>query len=72
MLAKRLPIPAYGQLLKLSHTFNVLDARGAISGMERPGNFATMRGLARKVVGTNPHQQFSELHFFGLLPPFRP
>eukprot|EP00884_Botryococcus_braunii_P020707 jgi/Botrbrau1/731/Bobra.160_2s0054.1 len=51
LLGKRLPIPAYGQLLKLSHTFNVLDARGAISGMERPGNFATMRSLARKVVG---------------------
>lgn len=31
MLALRLPIPAYDCLLKLSHTFNVLDARGAVS-----------------------------------------
>ncbi len=56
MLGKRLPIPAYGQLLKLSHTFNLLDARGAISATERPANFATMRGLARKVVGGFPLQ----------------
>lgn len=30
MLAKRLPVPAYDQLLKSSHAFNVLDARGAV------------------------------------------
>lgn len=30
MLAKRLPVPAYDHLLKLSHTFNLLDARGAV------------------------------------------
>eukprot|EP00854_Cymbomonas_tetramitiformis_P033381 gene33381-42796_t len=29
MLEKRLPIPAYDQLLKSSHAFNILDARGA-------------------------------------------
>ena len=28
LLAKRLPIPAYDHLLKCSHTFNILDARG--------------------------------------------
>ena len=30
MLSKRLPVPAYDHLLKLSHTFNLLDARGAV------------------------------------------
>jgi len=29
-LAKRRPVPAYDHLLKLSHTFNLLDARGAV------------------------------------------
>ena len=39
MLAKRLPVPAYDHLLKLSHTFNLLDARGAVgvTGEQTPG-----------------------------------
>ena len=44
-----LPIPAYGQLLKMSHAFNVLDARGAVSVSDRAGSFAAMRGMARRV-----------------------
>lgn len=51
MLAKRLPIPAYDHLLKLSHTFNILDARGAVGVTERANCFATMRALAREVTG---------------------
>ena len=35
LLARRLPLPAYDQVLKLSHTFNLLDARGAIGVTER-------------------------------------
>lgn len=31
MLQRRLPLPAYDHLLKLSHAFNILDARGAVS-----------------------------------------
>ena len=31
LLERRLPLPAYDQVLKASHTFNLLDARGAIS-----------------------------------------
>ena len=33
LLQKKLPIPAYQQLLKLSHCFNVLDARGAYKAL---------------------------------------
>jgi glycyl-tRNA synthetase len=46
LLDLRLPVPAYGNLLKCSHTFNVLDARGAIGTTERARTFALMRGLA--------------------------
>lgn len=47
LLAKRLPIPAYLSVLKCSHLFNVLDARGAVSPTERAGSFAQMRELTR-------------------------
>ncbi len=51
MLAQHLPVPAYDHLLKLSHTFNVLDARGAVGVTERANAFAVMRGLAREIAG---------------------
>jgi len=51
MLAKRLPVPAYDQLLKSSHAFNVLDARGAVGVTERAALFARMRQLARSCAG---------------------
>ncbi|NLE43840.1 MAG: glycine--tRNA ligase subunit alpha, partial [Chloroflexi bacterium] len=41
--------PAYDFVLKTSHTFNVLDARGAVSVTERTGYIARVRNLARKV-----------------------
>jgi len=47
MLDLRLPVPAYVYALKCSHTFNVLDARGAISTTERAKAFARMRALTR-------------------------
>ncbi|HWC23459.1 MAG TPA: glycine--tRNA ligase [Flexivirga sp.] len=49
MIEQRLPVPAYNYVLKSSHAFNVLDARGAISTTERAKAFSTMRGLARDV-----------------------
>ncbi|WP_129287120.1 glycine--tRNA ligase [Streptomyces sp. GZWMJZ-114] len=49
MLDARLPVPAYSYVLKCSHTFNVLDARGAVSTTERARSFARMRGLAHEV-----------------------
>ncbi len=44
-------MPAYDHLLKLSHVFNVMDARGAVGVTERQTCFATLRGLAREVTG---------------------
>jgi len=40
-------LPAYEFCLKCSHTFNLLDARGAISVTERTGFIARIRNLAR-------------------------
>jgi glycyl-tRNA synthetase alpha chain len=44
-----LPLPAYDQVLKCSHTFNLLDARGAISVTERAAYIGRVRALARRV-----------------------
>ncbi|WP_290652186.1 glycine--tRNA ligase subunit alpha [Aquisalimonas sp.] len=44
-----LPLPAYEQCLKASHTFNVLDARHAISVTERQRYILRVRTLARAV-----------------------
>ncbi|MEM7206608.1 MAG: glycine--tRNA ligase subunit alpha [Pseudomonadota bacterium] len=44
-----LPLPAYEQVLRASHTFNLLDARHAISVTERQGYILRIRTLARQV-----------------------
>jgi glycyl-tRNA synthetase alpha chain len=44
-----LPLPAYEQVLKASHTFNLLDARHAISVTERQRYILRVRTLARAV-----------------------
>jgi glycyl-tRNA synthetase alpha chain len=44
---RKLVLPAYEYTLKCSHTFNLLDARGAISVTERTGYIARIRNLAR-------------------------
>jgi glycyl-tRNA synthetase alpha chain len=49
MLDAGLVLPAYDYVIKLSHIFNVLDARGAISVTERTGYIGRIRGLARKI-----------------------
>ncbi|GMH40665.1 hypothetical protein BSKO_08569 [Bryopsis sp. KO-2023] len=49
MLEKGLPIPAYENLLKCSHSFNLLDARGAVGVTERNTCFAKLRTLAREI-----------------------
>lgn len=41
--------PAYDYVLKCSHTFNLLDARGAVSVTERAGFLARIRNLAHKI-----------------------
>jgi glycyl-tRNA synthetase alpha chain len=44
-----LPLPGYEMVMKCSHTFNLLDARGAISVTERAAYIARVRTLARLV-----------------------
>jgi glycyl-tRNA synthetase alpha chain len=52
-LAKaELPLPAYDQIIKCSHAFNLLDARGAISVTERAAYIGRVRGLSKKVAET--------------------
>ena len=48
-LAQGLLVPAHDYVLKSSHTFNILDARGAISVAERQAFFRRMRELAKRV-----------------------
>ena len=47
-LAKGLVLPAHDYILKCSHTFNVLDSRGAIGITERQAYFGRMRDLSRR------------------------
>jgi glycyl-tRNA synthetase alpha chain len=49
LVDRGLPLPAYDQVLKCSHTFNLLEARGAISVTERAAYIGRVRTLARKV-----------------------
>ena len=49
LLERRLPLPAYDQVLKASHAFNLLDARGALSVTERAAYIGRVRNLAREV-----------------------
>lgn len=49
LILKQLPIPAYDFVLKASHAFNMLDARGVISVTERTGYIGRIRDLARLV-----------------------
>ena len=49
LLDNRLPLPAYEQTLKASHTFNLLDARRAIGVTERARYIGRVRALARGV-----------------------
>ncbi len=49
LVAAELPLPAYDQVIKASHAFNLLDARGAISVTERARYIGRVRNLARQV-----------------------
>ena len=49
LLELNLVHPAYDYILKCSHTFNLLDARGAVSVTERAGYLSRIRNMARKV-----------------------
>jgi glycyl-tRNA synthetase alpha chain len=49
LIAHQLALPAYEQVLKAAHSFNLLDARGAISVTERAAYIGRIRHLARAV-----------------------
>ena len=49
LMAVKLALPAYEMVMKCSHTFNLLDARGAISVTERAAYIGRVRALAREV-----------------------
>jgi glycyl-tRNA synthetase alpha chain len=49
LMAQQLALPAYEQVLKCAHSFNLLDARGAISVTERAAYIGRIRNLARSV-----------------------
>ncbi|WP_028454526.1 glycine--tRNA ligase subunit alpha [Chitinilyticum litopenaei] len=49
LLEVGIPLPAYEMILKAAHTFNLLDARGAISVTERAAYIGRIRNLARGV-----------------------
>jgi glycyl-tRNA synthetase alpha chain len=60
-----LPLPAYEQVLKASHTFNLLDARRAISVTERQRYILRVRELAKHVAETY-YQRREAMGFPGL------
>ncbi|WP_028535549.1 glycine--tRNA ligase subunit alpha [Paludibacterium yongneupense] len=49
LLDAGLPLPGYEMILKAAHSFNLLDARGAISVTERAAYIGRIRALARQV-----------------------
>ncbi len=49
LMEARLTLPAFEMVMKCSHTFNLLDARGAISVTERAAYIARVRALSRAV-----------------------
>ena len=49
LMQAQLALPAYEQVLKAAHTFNLLDARGAISVTERAAYIGRIRKLAKSV-----------------------
>jgi glycyl-tRNA synthetase alpha chain len=67
LMAAELALPAYETLLKAGHTFNLLDARGAISVTERAGYIARIRKLARAVAQS--YYASREKLGFPMLPP---
>lgn len=69
LLDQNLPLPAYEQVLQASHTFNLLDARRAISVTERQRYILRVRALARAVAAA--YYQSREALGFPMLKPAR-
>jgi len=62
LVDKKLVLPAYDYCLKCSHTFNLLDARKAISVNERTRYIGRIRNIARKVAEAYVDQRESMGH----------
>jgi glycyl-tRNA synthetase alpha chain len=67
LLEAKLPLPGYEMILKAAHTFNLLDARGAISVTERAGYIGRIRTLSRMVA--QAYVDSREALSFPMLPP---
>jgi glycyl-tRNA synthetase alpha chain len=52
LIEKALPYPAYEQVMKASHLFNLLDARHAISVTDRARFIRRVRAMSQKVAQT--------------------
>ena len=57
LIEKELVMPAYDYVLKCSHTFNLLDARGAIGVSQRAGYIAKVRNMAKKIASLYVEQR---------------
>lgn len=57
LIEKGLVMPAYDYVLKCSHTFNLLDARGAIGVSQRAEYIAKVRNMAKKIASTYVEQR---------------
>lgn len=57
LVAAKLPLPAYDCVMRISHLFNTLEARGAISVTERAAYIGRVRALAKRVINL-----YLELH----------
>ncbi len=67
LLDAKLPLPGYEMILKAAHTFNLLDARGAISVTERAAYIGRIRTLSRLVA--QGYVESREALGFPMLPP---
>ncbi len=70
LIAKHLPLPAYDFVMKASHAFNMLQARGAISVTERTSYIARIRELSRLIASA--YIASREKLGFPLLKPVKP
>jgi glycyl-tRNA synthetase len=69
MVDAGLPVPAHTYVLKSSHAFNVLDARGAVSTSDRAAEFGRMRRLAGEVSQLWMARREELGHPLGVVPP---
>src|SRR5947208_1705557 len=69
LLEAKLSLPGYEMILKAAHTFNLLDARGAISVTERAAYIGRIRTLSRLVA--QAYVDSRETLGFPMLPPAR-